>query len=92
MRLYTRKYNILQRLYRLTKEYANPVSTQTKIEYEEIDNLLMSAKKESKNRVQRLDMSDIQSYRKIKMVQIRLRLADQLVKRRAQTTESKLKQ
>ena len=69
----------------------NPPSSQSIREYEEIDNLLISARREANTRVCRIHIPDVHSSQTIKMDQLRLRLANQLIKRRYSSKIIKLK-
>ena len=91
MRLCTRKYSILQRLRQQAEVYKIPPSTQAIGEYEDIDNLIMSARRKSNARVQRIHTSDVHSYWTIKISQLLLRLAYQIIKIRDSNNRIKLK-
>ena len=67
MRLCTKIYNILQHLQRLAEYYTKPSSSHTIREYDEIYNLLISARREANTRVRRLHMMDVHSSQTIKI-------------------------
>ena len=91
MRHPTRQNIILTQLIHLSQEYSFTPPSQAISKYKDIDKQQIKYIQKSNSSFHRLHMSNVHSLRMIKMAQLHLRLADQLIKKRHPDIKIKLK-
>ena len=91
LRLLTRENNLPQRLGDLAHLQTFPPSQKSIEEYENIDQLLTKARLQADSKTRKLHMKKVQSSRKVKLAQLRVRLCDMLIKINGTDTKIKLK-